>query len=165
MAEKINIKNIMYQEFERLRVDMIAAMVQNRTPNGRQTASGQTAASLEIRGVSDYGGALYANSYFSTLITGRRPGKVPFNFEEILMQWASYKGISFSSQSEVNSFIFLTLQKIRQRGSYLFRIGGGNDFTVRPVATFADRLAVAVGNEGQAEVSRTIDKYIKNRKL
>lgn len=58
-----------------------------------QKASGRTLASLRVE-VDGEHGTLYGRQAFGTLETGRRAGRVPRRFEDIIRQWILDKGIA-----------------------------------------------------------------------
>lgn len=58
-----------------------------------QVASGRTRASIRVELTED-GGILWGRQAFGVLETGRKPGRVPGNFNAIIRQWIIDKGIS-----------------------------------------------------------------------
>jgi len=80
-------KNIIIEEILSLK-DRIAANIVST----KQNASGRTIQSLEVI-ETESGAQLWGRSPFGTLETGRKPGKVPNNFRDIILQWMKDKGI------------------------------------------------------------------------
>jgi hypothetical protein len=80
-------KHIIISELE----DLKKRIANNITAN-KQNASGRTIASLRVE-ENDDGARLMGRSPFGTLETGRKPGKVPGNFNAIILQWMKDKGI------------------------------------------------------------------------
>ena len=115
------VQNIIFEELEDLRKRIIS----NIDSTGRR-ASGRTSGSMHTD-VSENRGILFGRMTFGTLETGRKSGKVPAGFYQIIKQWVIDKGISFDSQSERNSFAYLVSRKIAREGTQLYRTGGEAD--------------------------------------
>lgn len=60
--------------------------------NAGQVASGRTSASMHVEVEGDEG-TVFGRMAFGTLETGRRAGRVPGNFRDIIRQWMADKGI------------------------------------------------------------------------
>lgn len=126
---------ILQEELEALRLNIIS----NHTRAG-QKASGRTAASLHVE-VSEDGGVLYGRKPFGTLETGRKAGRVPQNFQQIIIKWMADKGIKPApipyltnrqhkytpEQRGVLRMSYFVAKKIRETGTKLFRDGGRAD--------------------------------------
>lgn len=126
---------ILQEELEALRLNIIS----NHTRAG-QKASGRTAASLHVE-VSEDGGVLYGRKPFGTLETGRKAGRVPQNFQQIIIKWMADKGIKPApipyltnrphkytpEQRGVLKMSYFVAKKIRETGTKLFRDGGRAD--------------------------------------
>lgn len=111
-------KNILQQELEDLKKRIIA----NHERAG-QVASGRTRASLRVE-VGDEGGVLWGRSPFGTLETGRKAGKVPKGFYQIILKWVKDKGIKVDNPK---TFAYFVSRKIAREGTELFRMGGRAD--------------------------------------
>lgn len=116
-----------------------------------QQASGRTIRSLLIEETVK-GARLKGRSYFSTLETGRKEGKVPQNFNDIIQQWILDKGISFdpvpykrqpserwqpkytSEQRGLMSLAGAIAYKIATEGTSLYRDGGRKDIFTEPTS-------------------------------
>ena len=114
-----------------------------------QQASGRTIRSLMIEETQD-GARLTGRSYFGTLETGRKKGKVPQNFNEVIQQWILDKGISIKAipykrkESEkwhpkytpqlrgLMSMSGAIAHKIATEGTSLYRQGGQKDIFTEP---------------------------------
>lgn len=73
--------------------------------------------------------------------TGRRPGKVPRDFESIIYKWSMAKGLQFSSQKERWSFSNAVKWKTIKEGSSQFRQGRNDDIFTRPFQTYDAQIA------------------------
>lgn len=81
-------KIIVVDELETLK----QRIIDNILANG-QSATGETIKSLKV--VSDDSGvALFGRKAFGTLETGRKAGKIPINFRDIILQWMKARKIS-----------------------------------------------------------------------
>ena len=101
MRMSIKANYIINEELLKLK-DVIAANMQAQGLN----ASGKTAKSLEVV-MSETGGALMGRSFFAVLETGRKAGKVPKNFRQIIEKWATDKGLSFDTPAKLRSSSYL----------------------------------------------------------
>lgn len=101
-------------------LDRFVAEVIQRSRNAEQEASGKTYRSISVK-VDGSHGEVWAPNYLYTLADGRGPGKVPYNFGDILLDWAKYKGISFPSPVAARRWANAVAWKIRKQGSRLFR--------------------------------------------
>lgn len=133
------VQNIVFEELEDLRKRIIS----NIDSSGRR-ASGRTSESMRTD-VSENRGVLFGRMAFGTLETGRKPGKVPAGFYQIIKQWVIDKGISFDSQSERNSFAYLVSRKIAREGTQLNRRGADTDVYTAEVPETISRIKDRVG--------------------
>lgn len=133
------VQNIVFEELEDLRKRIIS----NIESSGRR-ASGRTSESMRTD-VSENRGVLFGRMAFGTLETGRKPGKVPAGFYQIIKQWVIDKGISFDSQSERNSFAYLVSRKIAREGTQLYRRGADTDVYTAEVPETISRIKDRVG--------------------
>ncbi|WP_289006087.1 hypothetical protein [uncultured Parabacteroides sp.] len=133
------VQNIVFEELEDLRKRIIS----NIDSSGRR-ASGCTSESMRTD-VSENRGVLFGRMAFGTLETGRKPGKVPVGFYQIIKQWVIDKGISFDSQSERNSFAYLVSRKIAREGTQLYRRGADTDVYTAEIPETISRIKDRVG--------------------
>lgn len=84
---KDDVLQVVGDELKSLRERIIA----NHEAAG-QVASGRTRASIKVELTED-GGILWGRQAFGVLETGRNPGRVPRNFNAIIRQWITDKGI------------------------------------------------------------------------
>lgn len=133
------VQNIIFEELEDLRKRIIS----NIDSAGRK-ASGRTSGSMHTD-ISENRGILFGRMAFGTLETGRKSGKVPAGFYQIIKQWVIDKGISFDSQSERNSFAYLVSRKIAREGTQLYRTGAEADVYTTEVPETIERIKDRVG--------------------
>ncbi len=108
---KLNLKEIARQVLLECADEIVSRM----RAEGK-IVSGKTASSLEV-----VDNILYAPSYFDVIQDGRGPGKVPYNFDDMVITWARAKGLHFDTPSQARSFAFLLAQKIRKEGTKQYR--------------------------------------------
>lgn len=95
-------------------------------------ASGRTSESLEVVVEGDVG-ILYGRQAFGTVETGRKGGKIPAGFREIIYQWMQDKGVhaevtgNRSQRSADMSMAYHIAKKIAREGSKLYIDGGRSD--------------------------------------
>lgn len=115
---RADIKGILDEELESLR----QRIIENHIRAG-QKASGKTISSLRVY-VNDNQGTLFGRQAFGVLETGRKPGKVPKGFYQIIQQWVKDKGVQVENPK---SFAYLVARKIAREGTELHRQGGRAD--------------------------------------
>lgn len=118
MGSKEEAKKVISEELNALRQRIIDNHIR-----AKQRASGRTIESLKVV-VDDNHGILYGRQAFDVLETGRRPGKVPKGFYQIIQQWVKDKNIQVEKPK---SFAYLVARKIANEGTELFRNGGRAD--------------------------------------
>lgn len=133
-----------------------------QTAQGR-TASGKTAQSLEPE-ATDRTGILYGSISVNVLETGRKGGKVPGTFQQIIKRWMQDKGLfQAESESRQNSIAFLIARKIKESGTLLFREGGksgilSNVITDERISEFEKAVLFRFGREVTEEIVTTFAK-------
>lgn len=149
----VTIKDIVQQHLEAVKTGIIQRMTQQ----GR-TASGKSAASLEVK-ASDTGGSLEGASSFLVMEHGRGPGKVPKDFNSIIRDWIVAKGISYqdmapkngTSEQGLTRLAGAIVHSILTKGTKLYRDHGYNDIfdTVlnEELEKIADESAGVFGTE------------------
>ena len=99
-----------------------------------EVASGRTIRSLHV--IEDANSAALVSSQqmpFGVLETGRRAGKVPYRFSEIIYQWMRDKGVhgtprgNATQEKADRSMAYAISRSIAMHGSSLFRRGGRRD--------------------------------------
>lgn len=115
---RAEIKGILGEELESLR----QRIIENHIRAG-QKASGKTISSLRVD-VNDNKGTLFGRPAFGVMETGRKPGKVPKGFYQIILQWVKDKGIQVEN---TKSFAYFVSRKIAREGTELHRQGGRAD--------------------------------------
>ncbi|MDR1544782.1 MAG: hypothetical protein LBS50_10345 [Prevotellaceae bacterium] len=115
-----------------------------------RSASGRSAQSLVVE-TTEKGAVLKGRRAFGTLETGRKSGKVPYNFKSIILQWMRDKGIKGTSIPYLRtpserwqpkytpqergdlSLAGAITHKIRTEGTTLFRSGGASDIYTQEI--------------------------------
>lgn len=118
MRENKTAREILNDELTALK-ERIASNIMSAGMN----ASGRTIASMRVE-VNDNEGTLFGRRAFEVLESGRKPGRVPKGFYQIIYQWAIDKRIRVRN---LKSFAYLTARKIAREGTLLYREGGRND--------------------------------------
>jgi hypothetical protein len=139
---------ILQEELEKLRMNIIS----NHLKAG-QKASGRTAASMHVE-VSEDSGTLWGRNAFGVLETGRKAGRVPKDFQGIIMQWMKDKGIQAApipyltnrphkytpQQRGTLRMSYLIARKIRREGTKLVRAGGRQDIYSPEIEKTIERI-------------------------
>lgn len=121
-------------------------------------ASGRTQDSIRVE-VTDGTGTIYGRRAFGTLENGRRPGKVPVAFVDIIKQWIIDKRLHVDpipyvrratvkwspkytpEQRGLNAAAGAIAYKIRMQGTSLYRQGGRHDVYTPPIDACIKRVA------------------------
>ena len=141
-------REILIQELS----DLKKRITKNHISAG-QKASGRTIASLTVE-TGDTFGQLTGRKFFATLETGRKAGRVPGNFQSIILKWMQDKGINVQKPK---SFAFLVARKIAREGTLLYRTGGRADIYSNEVNLTIERLTKRLGEDQLKEVMRMFD--------
>lgn len=128
----------------------------NRHIDAGQVASGRTKAGFEVKMLTPSHGQLLGYSYSGVLERGRRPGKTPKEFRDIIARWATAKGISFSSEADRSRFAYFVAQKIQREGTKLYRSGGSIDIFTSALESFKDEISAEALNTFATEVKNQI---------
>ena len=129
-----------------------ATIINNIRTTG-QWASGKTAASMAVM-VSGSIGELVGRKAFGTLETGRRGGRVPRNFHNIIYDWMQAKGVhaqpmpyktsrphKYSEQERGDrTMAYFISRTIRTMGTRLYRDGGRDDVYSRAIPVTIERI-------------------------
>lgn len=140
---KDDVLSIVSEELEALKERIVA----NHRAAG-QVASGRTIESMKVERTED-GGILWGRNAFGTLETGRKPGKVPKGFSDIILQWMEDKGIKVDHPK---SFAFLVARKIAEEGTKLFRDGGRSDIYSSEIIDTMNSISEKIGLRFGTEV-------------
>ena len=137
-----DIRTLVITHVEQIR----SGIIQNMSAMGRTTSGASVNSLLTVPDKTEIGATLMGAPQWLVMQHGRKPGKVPSNFREIIKQWAMQKGISIqprkgqSQESAINSFSYLVARNIMQKGKKLFRYKGYNDIFDSRVEEEADNM-------------------------
>ena len=136
-------------------------------------ASGRTRDSLRLE-VQEGIYTIFGRSFFATVETGRRSGKVPGNFVEIIKDWAIAKKIGLNpieyvrkpsdkwqpkytpAERALNAFAGAVAHKIAAEGSKLYRDGGRSDIYSQEIRTTIDNIIARIAPLYSAEIIESI---------
>lgn len=141
-------RQILIQEL----TDLQKRVIQNHISAG-QKASGRTIKSILVEVGDDYG-QLTGRKAIGTLETGRKGGKVPAKFQDIILKWMQAKGINVPKPK---SFAYLVARKIAREGTLLHRMGGRSDIYSKEINITLPRLIKRLGDDQVAELMRIFD--------
>lgn len=140
---------IMREEVERAK-----QLIINHIRINGQNASGQTIASLHVEQPSEEETILWGRSPFGVLETGRRNGKIPYGFYDIIRKWMANKGLHGTPQPYKTdrphkytpqergdrSMAGAIAHSIATKGSKLHRTGGRADVYSNVIPDTMQRL-------------------------
>ena len=150
-----------------------ATIINNIRTTG-QWASGKTAASMQVH-VTDNIGELVGRRAFGTLETGRRGGRVPRNFLDIIYQWMQAKGVhaapipyktsrphKYTEQERGDrTMAYFITRTIRRDGTRLYREGGRDDVYSRAIPLTIERINSRLSGIYVASVTQQIKLNVK----
>lgn len=116
--------------------DTFVKRLQVELQNQGINASGNLSNSLEYVITNEGDGThiqILADPYFFYAEHGRRAGKIPYNFVDILEEWVADKGIAVPSGLTARKFASAIAWKIKRYGSLRYRTKSPAD-VVQPVA-------------------------------
>lgn len=160
------IDNILIEELNNLK----SAIIKNHIAAGQKT-SGKTEKSLRVS-VSSGVGVLFGRQAFQTLEHGRKKGKVPYNFNEIIKQWIIDKGINVQplyykrkpserwqpkytpEERGLLSLSSAIANKIERDGTKLFRDGGRDDIYTNEINDALSTINNRVGEFITLEINK-----------
>lgn len=159
-----SVSQILTEELGTLR----ATIINNIRATG-QWASGKTAASMAVI-VSGSIGELVGRKAFGTLETGRRGGRVPRNFHNIIYDWMQAKGVhaqpmpyktnrphKYSEQERGDrTMAYFIAKTIRREGTRLYRDGGRDDVYSRAIPITIERINSRLSGIYVASVTQQI---------
>lgn len=173
---KDNVLKVVGDELDSLRERIIA----NHEDAG-QVASGRTRASIRVERTED-GGILWGRKAFSVLETGRKPGRVPRNFNAIIRQWIIDKGIHVApvpykrnpsekwqpkytpQERGLMSLSGAIAYKIRTEGTQMYRNGEKADIYSTAVLETVENIGRKVSGIFNTEVEHINLNFTKNEK-
>ena len=91
-------------------------------------------------------------SFFAVLETGRKAGKVPKNFRQIIEKWATDKGLSFDTPAKLRSFSYLVARKIAREGTKQYRTGRRTDVFTEAINETVTNIQKQIGNDMLKEI-------------
>lgn len=134
-----------------------AAIVQRSTDAG-QRASGQTYERITVEEVSETHGELHGPTWVAVLEDGRQPGRVPYDFARVIMEWASAKGLSWASADPATFERWArgVAWHIRKHGTALYSSGQTLDIFKTPVSEFETWLIDSLKDFYAAQVANQV---------
>lgn len=147
-------------EMRELLTDFKKDVIENIQETGHW-ASGKTAKKIRVLAKEQ---RVSMPSYIDTLQYGRKGGKYPY-FGAI-KAWAQSKGLTFNSESELNSFAYFTTKKIGELGTKQYRDNEYTDIYDGPQEKLADAIseleAERIEEELVEKYNKSFDNYKKN---
>ena len=129
------VNEILKEELEELRYDII-----RQSQREEAWATGDTAKEYEVIVGDDGHGQLAGLPYAGILQTGRKPGKVPYGFKEIILRWIKAKGLQPKDRQTFERMAASIAWVIHKKGTRLHQDGTERDIFDTPLADFTERL-------------------------
>ena len=163
-----SVKNIVIDELEALKQRIASNIIANK-----QNASGKSIASLEVSPESD-SVKLLGRFPFGTFETGRKAGKTPKGFTDIILQWIISKGIQAPSIPYVRkpsekwqpkytparrgnlALAGAIAHTIKTQGTKLHFYGGRNDVYSNEIPTTIENIDKKIREYYEVEIVESI---------
>lgn len=127
-----------------------------------RTASGRSVASLTVEPIGTVGVGLFGGPQWARMQDGKAPGKVPYNFRDIIKDWIKAKGISITGgQRGLDSAAFCIARSIAKNGTRLYREHKHDDIFDSVVERELTGIAVDALGLVSVEVDKVNDKFVK----
>ena len=113
------IYNVVVDEVERVLLD-VRDEIRAKMASEGINASGRTSAGIQVQRYESGVRLVLTGERVAPLATlevGRRGGKVPMGFTDIIEQWSRDKGLTFPRERDRRSFSYLAARKIAARGT------------------------------------------------
>ena len=143
-------EDILRRNLEQLKEDII-----QRQKDNDEWVSGKTAAGYEI-GAEQSHGWLSGYRYVPVLEHGRKPGKVPYGFNEIIQRWMEAKGIQPRDGETIERAARSIAWVIKTKGTFLHRYGYEVDIFQTPIQTFLTNIQNELGKFYTLEITKNI---------
>lgn len=140
-------------------LEALAEKIRENHRKAGQVASGRTLRSIRVV-MSENGGTLYGRAFFGTLETGRKGGRVPRNFKDIILQWMKDKGIHADDGND-KGMAWLIAQKIRKEGTALFRKGGRSDIYSKEIPITIENIVRRMSKKFSEEIEHINLNYVR----
>lgn len=138
--------------------DILISDVKTRHSQAGQKVTGKTINSLQKDIIESGHHVLYGNQYIGVLEHGRRPGKVPYNFIQILREWANAKGITFENEKQAQRWLNYNLWSIKTFGTKMYRTKQTLDIFTTPIEQFKNRLSQELSDGIEIQITNNIFK-------
>lgn len=159
----------MYNSTEDILIAAIAHLIRqiiNRSEAEGQRASGRSYAELAGKNISLTHADLVGPTWIGVWEDGRKPGKVPKDFVEIIMEWATHKGISWANADPVTFEKWANGVKwnIIKHGTKLYRSGQKLDIFETAVKDFEEFLNAELKVFYETEITNAIRTAWQNER-
>lgn len=126
------------QQILELGLQNLRASIIQRSIDAGQKASGRTYERITVQNVSETHGELHGPTWIAVWEDGRKPGKVPYEFAAVIMEWATFKGISWASADPVlfERWARGVAWHIHKHGTALYQSGQALDIFKTPIKEF-----------------------------
>lgn len=162
-------------------LNALAERIKANHKNAGQVASGKTLRSIHVE-TSEKNGTLYGRAYFGVLETGRRAGRVPRNFTDIIRQWMKDKGVhadpipykrkpsdkwkpKYTAQERGDYTLAGAIAtRIRKEGTELYRKGGRTDIFSNEIPITTENIMNRLALIFERDITSETLNYIKQSK-
>lgn len=145
------VNDILREELESCKEDIIQRMA-----DSGEYVSGDTASGFEVATENNSHGWIGGYSYVGVLEGGRKSGKVPVYFKEIIKRWILAKGLQYQDPKDLERMAASMAWVIHKEGTKLHRNGYKIDIFDTPVTNMMERLSKRISNYFTTETIKSI---------
>ena len=148
------IYNSVMDEIERVLLEVRDEIKAKMASEG-VNASGRTSAGMQVQRYENGVRLVLTGddvAPLATLEVGRRGGKVPMGFSDIIEQWSRDKGLSFPRDRDRRSFAYFTARKIARQGTQRHQ---------QPIDIYSEEVTQGVARINQS-IKVEVTQYIHN---
>lgn len=132
-------------------LEQLMNRIVNNMRSAGEVASGRTIRSMRVISDNDSAALISAQPMpFGTLESGRKPGRVPYRFSDIIYQWMQDKGVhgtirgNRTQEQADRSMAYAISRSIAQHGTSLFRSGGRSDIYSNEIPAAVARITAKI---------------------
>lgn len=148
------IYNAVVDEVERVLLD-VRDEIRAKMASEGINASGRTSAGIQVQRYESGVRLVLTGERVAPLATlevGRRGGKVPMGFTDIIEQWSRDKGLTFPRERDRRSFAYLTARKIARQGTQRHQ---------QPIDIYSEEVTRGVARLKES-IKAQVTEYIHN---
>lgn len=111
----------------------LAEYIKQKHGQAGQIASGRTRDSITGTSAGDTMQITARKGAATYMERGRKPGRVPHNFVEVIHEWMIAKGLASGDEQQQLTTAWMIAESISENGTELYRKGGTQEVYTKPI--------------------------------